>query len=141
MYISLTGIDANVRAMRACAHIYAHACAHAQVIFDVLLLYGQKAIFRKKNISVHRKIVRNEGVLMNLSYIFLKNVTPSIFALPHSKMTKTPNFHASYLCLHPHDRPLVLDIASSCCPASTYIKIIMSQWLHHVHSRLVGTII
>jgi hypothetical protein len=63
--------------------------------FDDLLLYGQKAIFRKKIISVHRKIVRNEVVLMNLSYIFLKNVTPSIFALPHSKMTKTPNFHAS----------------------------------------------
>ena len=52
-------------------------------IYGDLLLYGQKAIFRKKIISVHRKIVRNEVVLMNLSYIFLKNVTPSIFALPH----------------------------------------------------------
>ena len=51
--------------------------------FGDLLLYGQKAIFRKTIISVHRKIVRNEGVLMNLRYIFLKNVTPSIFALPH----------------------------------------------------------
>ena len=48
-----------------------------------LLLYGQKAIFRKKVISVHIKIVRNEVVLMNLSYIFQKNVSPSIFALPH----------------------------------------------------------
>jgi hypothetical protein len=65
------------------------------ISLGVPLLYGQKAIFRKKIISVHRKIVRNEVVLMNLSYIFLKNVTPSIFALPHSKMTKTPNFHAS----------------------------------------------
>ena len=75
---------------------------------------------------------------MMLSNDFFKNSTPSIFALPHSKMTKTPNFHASYLHLYPHDRPLVLDIAFSCCPASTYIKISTSGWLHHVHSRLVA---
>ena len=100
---------------------------------------GQKAIFRKTIITAHRKISRNEVVLMMLSHIFLNNVTPSIFALLHSKMTKTPNFHASYLHLYPHDRPLVLDIASSCCPASTYIKSSMSEWLHRVHSCLVGT--
>ena len=109
------------------------------ISFDDLLLYGQKAIFRKIIISTQNKFNRNEVVLMMLSNNFFKNSTPSIFALPHSKLTKTLNFHASYLCLHPHDRPLVLDMASSCCPASTYIKSSMSQWLHRVHSCLVGT--
>ena len=41
--------------------------------------------------------IPDEVVVMMLSNIniFLQNVTPSIFAFPHSKMTKTPNFRAS----------------------------------------------
>ena len=63
--------------------------------FDDLIQYGEKAIFRKTIISAQIKFNRNEVVLMMLSNNFFKNSTPSIFALPHSKMTKTPNFHAS----------------------------------------------
>ena len=56
---------------------------------------GAKANFGKTIITAHGKIVRYELVPMNLSYTFQNSVTPSIFAFPYSKMTKTPNFHAS----------------------------------------------
>ena len=45
---------------------------HGALIFGDLLLYGQKAFFCKTTTSAHRKIVRNEVVPMDLSYIFLK---------------------------------------------------------------------
>ena len=44
--------------------------------FDVLLLYGQKAIFRKKIISAQNKFNRNEVVLMMLSNSFSKTLHP-----------------------------------------------------------------
>ena len=104
------------------------------IIFDDLLLYGQKPIFRKTIISAQIKFNRNEVVLMMLSNIFSKNSTPSIFALPHSKITKTLNFHASYLRLHPHDHPLVFNIASHSCDSSTCNKQSMSARSHRVYS-------
>ena len=105
---------------------------------DDPLLYGQKAIFRKTIIRSQKKFNRNEVVLMMLSNTFFKNSTPSIFALPHSKMTKTLNFHASHLLFHPHDHPLVFTIASYTCATTTYTKQIMSECPHREHSSLLS---
>ena len=87
--------------------------------------------------NTQNKFNRNEVVLMMLSNNFFKNSTPSIFALPHSKLTKTLNFQTSYLGFHPHDHPLVLNIASHSCVAFTYTKQSMSGSSHRVHSGLV----
>ena len=90
--------------------------------------------FRKQIISAQNKFNRNEVVLMMLSNNVFKNSTPSIFSFPYSKMTKTPNFVASYLRSHSHDHLLVFNIASHSCDSFTYSKQSMSASSHRVHS-------
>ena len=92
---------------------------------------ARKRFFRKTIISAQNKFNRSEVVLMMPSNNFFKTST-------HSKMTKTPNFHASYLCLHPHNRPLVLNIVSHSWVSFPYTKQSMSECTQRVHSGLVS---